>query len=94
MLYNIDATKLSKAGKEVKKGGFDRIVFNFPHVGGLTKDVNRQVRHNQGIKLRECVEEVDVAQHGLMCWRRTSSWLPQVRASFAGSGWFNCHYNL
>lgn len=49
--YGIDATKLEKAGKEVRKGDFDRIVFNFPHVGGLTKDVNRQVRHNQGEKL-------------------------------------------
>ena len=49
MLYTVNATKLDKAGKEVGKGGFDRIVFNFPHVGGLTKDVNRQVRHNQGM---------------------------------------------
>lgn len=53
ILYGVDATKLGKGGlgsggKEVKKGDFDRIVFNFPHVGGLTKDVNRQVRHNQG----------------------------------------------
>ncbi|KAL8997492.1 MAG: hypothetical protein Q9169_003272 [Polycauliona sp. 2 TL-2023] len=52
ILYSIDATKLGKGGlgsggKEVKKGEFDRIVFNFPHVGGLTKDVNRQVRYNQ-----------------------------------------------
>ena len=54
--YGVDATKLGKpgvvdgggGGKEVKKGGFDKVVFNFPHVGGLTKDVNRQVRHNQG----------------------------------------------
>ncbi len=51
--YGVDATKLGKAGgdgggKEVKRGGFDKVVFNFPHVGGLTKDVNRQVRHNQG----------------------------------------------
>lgn len=46
VLYGVDATKLG--GKEVKRGGFDRIVFNFPHVGGLTKDVNRQVRYNQG----------------------------------------------
>ena len=56
--YGVDATKLGKpgvadgggGGKEVKRGGFDRVVFNFPHVGGLTKDVNRQVRHNQGQK--------------------------------------------
>lgn len=54
-IYGVDATKLGKSGasdgggKAVKKGGFDKIVFNFPHVGGLTKDVNRQVRHNQGI---------------------------------------------
>ncbi|KAI4260113.1 MAG: hypothetical protein L6R42_004221 [Xanthoria sp. 1 TBL-2021] len=52
ILYGVDATKLGKGGlgsggKEVKKGEFDRIVFNFPHVGGLTKDVNRQVRYNQ-----------------------------------------------
>jgi len=50
VLYGIDATKLDKGGKEVRRGGFDRVVFNFPHVGGLTKDVNRQVRYNQGMK--------------------------------------------
>lgn len=53
-LYGVDATKLGKGGlvgggQLVRKGGFDRVIFNFPHVGGLTKDVNRQVRHNQGI---------------------------------------------
>ena len=48
VLYAVDATRLDRAGKEIRKGEFDRIVFNFPHVGGLTKDVNRQVRHNQG----------------------------------------------
>ena len=51
VVYGVDATKLGRAdggGKEIKKGGFDKIVFNFPHVGGLTKDVNRQVRLNQG----------------------------------------------
>lgn len=54
VIYGVDATKLGRSGtpdsggKEVRKGNFDRIVFNFPHVGGLTKDVNRQVRYNQG----------------------------------------------
>jgi hypothetical protein len=25
-------------------------VFNFPHVGGKSTDINRQVRYNQGMK--------------------------------------------
>nr|CDP32229.1 Putative protein of unknown function [Podospora anserina S mat+] len=42
LLYNIDATKLS-----LKSQSFSRIIFNFPHIGGKSKDVNRQVRANQ-----------------------------------------------
>ncbi|MCJ1248279.1 hypothetical protein MMC30_005496 [Trapelia coarctata] len=52
VLYSLDATKLglplpTGGGPLVRKTPFDRIIFNFPHVGGLTKDVNRQVRANQ-----------------------------------------------
>lgn len=49
--YGIDVTKdnFGKKGKEKgEKEVWERVMFNFPHVGGKTKDVNRQVRFNQG----------------------------------------------
>ncbi|KAK5127535.1 hypothetical protein LTR85_006874 [Meristemomyces frigidus] len=48
VLYGVDGTKLDH-NKQVKKAGgqWDVVVFNFPHVGGKSKDVNRQVRFNQ-----------------------------------------------
>lgn len=36
-----------KQGKAEEGGPWDVICFNFPHVGGLSTDVNRQVRFNQ-----------------------------------------------
>lgn len=49
LLYGIDATKLSSTHKKALRPSspYTKIVFNFPHVGGLSTDVNRQVRYNQ-----------------------------------------------
>ena len=49
VLHGIDATMLSKVHRKTlsRHAPFTKIVFNFPHVGGLSTDVNRQVRANQ-----------------------------------------------
>ncbi len=43
----ISANNLLKYKPIRRKAPYNKIVFNFPHVGGLSTDVNRQVRANQ-----------------------------------------------
>jgi 25S rRNA (uracil2634-N3)-methyltransferase len=51
--YGVDATKLDENKALKKKGAqFDVVIFNFPHVGGKSKDVNRQVRFNQELLVK------------------------------------------
>ncbi|KAK0385845.1 hypothetical protein NLU13_7022 [Sarocladium strictum] len=49
IVYHIDATKPLPNSLLSQRGPFSTIIFNFPHVGGLSTDVNRQVRHNQSL---------------------------------------------
>ena len=44
---SVSATSLSKCKPISRKAPYNKIMFNFPHVGGLSTDVNRQVRANQ-----------------------------------------------
>jgi 25S rRNA (uracil2634-N3)-methyltransferase len=65
--HGIDATKLSsykhlRCTRDEDEGdgnGWDTIAFMFPHTGGLSTDVNRQVRANQALLVdffKSCLE--------------------------------------
>lgn len=45
--YAVDATR--PLTNTLARQPYQTIIFNFPHVGGLSTDVNRQVRHNQSL---------------------------------------------
>jgi 25S rRNA (uracil2634-N3)-methyltransferase len=66
--HSIDATKLStyrQLRAEADDGdgeGWDVVAFMFPHTGGLSTDVNRQVRANQALLVeffKSCLETTD-----------------------------------
>lgn len=52
LVYNVNTLKtLPSTLKSVKDKTYQRVLFNFPHVGGKTTDVSRQIRHNQELLL-------------------------------------------
>lgn len=52
VLFDVDATKLDKVkALTAYKGQWDRVVFNFPHVGQGITDQDRNVRANQTLVL-------------------------------------------
>ncbi|KAF3923949.1 hypothetical protein AA313_de0209731 [Arthrobotrys entomopaga] len=49
LLFNIDVTK--KYPKAITSKRYDAIIFNFPHTGGLSTHLDRQIRANQQLLL-------------------------------------------
>lgn len=52
VLFGVDARKLESVKgltRGVERGGFARVCWMFPHCGGLSRDLDRQVRANQGM---------------------------------------------
>jgi 25S rRNA (uracil2634-N3)-methyltransferase len=91
--HAIDATKLSsyKALRCIRDDdthGWDTIAFMFPHTGGLSTDVNRQVRANQALLVdffKSCIETTSPARRLqiLSSQRRRPTPLQPVRNAHA-----------
>ncbi len=56
--------------------GWDKIIFNFPHIGGKSRDVNRQVRYNQGIYPTHPIPSIPLSTVYHLCPFFSLSWDP------------------
>jgi 25S rRNA (uracil2634-N3)-methyltransferase len=70
LFHSVDATKLSsykhlrckRDDDDDDEEGWDTVAFMFPHTGGLSTDVNRQVRANQALLVdffKSCIDTKD-----------------------------------
>jgi 25S rRNA (uracil2634-N3)-methyltransferase len=91
VVYGVDAMKMGawaeggKAAGPQRVGGMDKVVFNFPHVGGKSTDVNRQVRYNQGME--DAVNFTRILADNE--WHRASGFVLQEGYAIRGTGWLN-----
>jgi 25S rRNA (uracil2634-N3)-methyltransferase len=93
-MYGIDAMKMGawteggKGAGSQRVGGMDKVVFNFPHVGGKSTDVNRQVRYNQGMD--EAMNFTRILADNK--WNRASGFVLQEGFAVRCTWWLNhCH---
>jgi 25S rRNA (uracil2634-N3)-methyltransferase len=90
VVYGIDAMKMGawtegKGAGSQRVGGMDKVVFNFPHVGGKSTDVNRQVRYNQGMDEAESFTQILADNE----WHRASGFVLQEGYAVRCTWWLN-----
>jgi 25S rRNA (uracil2634-N3)-methyltransferase len=94
LVYGVDAMKMGawteggKGASSQRVGGMDKVVFNFPHVGGKSTDINRQVRYNQGMKNAVSFTWILADNE----WHRASGFILQESHAVCRTWWLNyCH---
>lgn len=99
VLHGVDITRFDKLPKMLRKrkGGFDAVGFMFPHVGGLSTDVERQVKSNQGqffLRARSVIKsQLQIIVLTLFCTpHRAPPWLFQIH-KIPSHAHRHCRYN-